>query len=118
MGMVVPSGGRGSRRGHGRRWWQGGAGAGEVAPERALQSRRVVVGVGGEKAAETKVAATAEKLTTGSSGCSAETKVAAKAVQLTKLTTGTRGCSAETKVAAKAVKLRRTYLALALSRLS
>lgn len=55
MGMVVPSGGRGSRRGHGRRWRQGGAGAGEVAPERALQSRRVVVGVGGEKAAEAKV---------------------------------------------------------------
>ena len=63
MGMVVPSGGRGSRRGHGRRWRQGGAGAGEVAPERALQSRRVVVGVGGEKAA------TAVKLMTGTRGC-------------------------------------------------
>ena len=114
MGMVVPSGGRGSRRGHGRRWRQGGAGAGEVAPERALQSRRVVVGVGGEKAAtavklmtgtrgcsaEIQVAATAVKLTTGTSGCAAETKVAAKAV---KLTTGTSGCSAETKVAATAV---------------
>ena len=114
MGMVVPSGGRGSRRGHGRRWRQGGAGAGEVAPERALQSRRVVVGVGGEKAATAvklmpgtrgcsaaiQVAATAVKLTTGTSGCAAETKVAAKAV---KLTTDTSGCSAATKVAAKAV---------------
>ena len=63
MGMVVPSGGRDSRRVHGRRWRQGGAGAGEVAPERALQSRRVVVGVGGEKAA------TAVKLMTGTRGC-------------------------------------------------